>query len=72
MHCHICDATLSEVHFNSDHGDIEPCMACQIVIQDTLEGFLDKPSADEEDLGYEPVEILAGLSPQKLMDSDTY
>jgi hypothetical protein len=55
MRCHICNTGLSEVHFNADHQDFEPCPTCLEVIQDTLEGFLDKPSADEDELGFEPL-----------------
>lgn len=51
MRCNICDAGLSEVHYNSDHESFEPCVTCLEAVKDTLEGFLDKPSADEDELG---------------------
>jgi hypothetical protein len=46
--CHICDATLSEVQFNSQHEDIEPCVTCLAVIADTVGTWIDRPYADEE------------------------
>lgn len=51
MRCYICDAALSAPRFNSDHDSYEPCEFCLAVIQDTLDGFLDTPSADEDDFG---------------------
>ena len=51
MRCYICDAALATPNFNADHGDYEPCERCLIVIQDTIGAFIDKPSADEDDLG---------------------
>lgn len=51
MKCFICDATLSEVQFNSQHEDIEPCVTCLAVIADTVGTWTDKPYAEEEDLG---------------------
>lgn len=55
MKCRICDATLSEVHFNSDHNDIEPCSHCLLVINETLEGFKDTPAAPEDAWAEEPL-----------------
>jgi hypothetical protein len=58
MRCHICNSVLSSPNPNSDHGDYDPCETCMIVINDTVAGFLDKPSADEDDLGGpEPVSV---------------
>ena len=51
MRCYICDTALATPNFNKDHGDYEPCERCLIVIQDTIGAFIDKPSADEDDLG---------------------
>lgn len=51
MRCHICNAVLTEVRPNSDHGDFDPCDSCMAVIHDTLAGFLDQPAAEEDDLG---------------------
>ncbi len=63
MRCYICDAALAEVHFNADHQDYEPCVTCLTVVQDTLEGFLDRPSVDEDELGYEPLTAYTGSQP---------
>ena len=51
MRCYICDTALEKPQFNNDHGDYEPCERCLIVIQDAIGAFIDKPSADEDDLG---------------------
>ena len=51
MRCHICNASLSEPNFNSDHGSYEPCGTCLAVIQDTLDGYTDSPAAAEDELG---------------------
>lgn len=51
MRCHICNSVLASPQFNTDHGDVEPCETCMAVIHDTIAGFTDKPSADEDDLG---------------------
>lgn len=39
MKCHICDATLgeTEVQWNNDHKDWDPCGTCQAVIDDVFE-----------------------------------
>ena len=50
MRCHICDRVLDEPQWNSEHEDFEPCPPCLLVIQDTLDGFRDKPYADEDEL----------------------
>lgn len=61
--CYICDATLSEVQFNSEHNDIEPCGTCLTVVADTLAGFTDKASAEEDELGNDGVfDYYAALS----------
>ncbi len=49
MRCFICDSALSEVHSNSDFEDYEPCGTCLVVIKDTVSGWIDRPSADEDD-----------------------
>lgn len=55
MRCYICDAALVSPNYNSDHGDYEPCERCLIVIQDTIGSFMDKPAADEDDMGPDPL-----------------
>lgn len=50
MKCRICNSDLPEVQFSEQHGDIEPCPTCLMVIADTVGNFVDKPSADEGDL----------------------
>jgi hypothetical protein len=55
MRCHICDRPLSEPRYNRDHKDYNPCDTCLTVVQDTLEGFIDKPAADEDELGIDPL-----------------
>lgn len=55
MKCYICDATLSEVHFNSDHGDIEPCPYCLTIINETAASWLDRPSAEGDELGEDDI-----------------
>jgi hypothetical protein len=55
MRCHICDRVLSEPRYNRDYKDYDPCDTCLTVVQDTLEGFTDKPAADEDELGIDPI-----------------
>lgn len=51
MRCHICDAAISDPQYNRDHDDWDPCMACQEVINDTLNSYKDQALfADEEPL----------------------
>lgn len=63
MRCHICDRVLDSPRFNADHESYEPCDSCLVVIADTLAGFTDKPSADEDELGWDPT--YDGLYPAK-------
>jgi hypothetical protein len=52
MHCNICDAALPEPKFVPGvKGSFDPCDHCMEVIEDTLASFLDKPAADEDELG---------------------
>lgn len=51
MRCHICDVVLAEPTWNSEHEDWDPCETCKAVIQDTLDGFNDRPAAAEDELG---------------------
>lgn len=46
MKCHICDRQLSEteIQYNTDHGDFDPCGVCLEVIQSCFE------PADEEEI----------------------
>lgn len=55
MRCHICDRLLPEPKFNPDLDTYDPCDVCMTVIESTLEGYLDKPSASEDDLGIDPL-----------------
>jgi hypothetical protein len=66
--CRICDASLPEVQFNSEHGDIDPCPSCLFVIQDTLDGFKDNAAPDEDAFGEE--NPLRALVPFKDYDFD--
>lgn len=50
MHCHICDSPLTEIQFNSDHEDIDPCNYCLTIIQDAVGKHVDKAAADEDAL----------------------
>lgn len=49
MRCYICDVVIAEPRFNSDHDDYEPCEHCLAIIHDTLDGYVDQPSAAEDD-----------------------
>jgi hypothetical protein len=52
MKCNICDASLPEPKFVPGvKGSFDPCDRCMTVIEETLAGYLDQPSAAEEDLG---------------------
>lgn len=44
MRCHICDSELSNISFNRDHGDIDPCHTCLIAISEV---FGDEGDAEE-------------------------
>lgn len=55
MRCHICNSTLgeSEVKFNKDHNDWEPCQTCLLAIAEIFEDPLDEEEIDrslEEEL----------------------
>lgn len=49
MKCYICNAGIEKPDYNSDHEAWEPCVMCLQAIQDTLEGFIDKPFISDED-----------------------
>lgn len=55
MRCHICDRVIDDPKYNPDLGEIDPCDICMEVIEDTLAGFTEKPSASEGDLGVDPL-----------------
>lgn len=64
MRCHICNASLggSEVKFNKDHDDWEPCGTCLSIIAEIFEDPLDEEEIDqalEEELEsyYNEIEI---------------
>lgn len=57
MRCNICDSALSKPDFNSDLGTWEPCVTCLEVIQDAVGAFYEKPYADEDAFGYEPIQL---------------
>lgn len=54
MRCAICDSTINEAKWNPELGEFEPCDTCMDVVEDTLAGFTDKPSAAEDELGHDP------------------
>ena len=56
MRCHICNKTLSQPNFNTDHDDYEPCEECLAVIIDTLESYTDQATASEDEFGETPLE----------------
>jgi hypothetical protein len=75
MKCNICDAPLDEPKFNPDINTFDPCDTCLAVIEDTLASYedsprLDKPSADEGDLGG-PDPVFEELYPQRYDPFDT-
>lgn len=49
MRCYICDAALTdaEVSFNKKHGDWDPCVTCQEVIDDVFSTSLTEEEIDE-------------------------
>lgn len=52
MKCNICDASLPEPKYVPGvKGSFDPCDRCMTVVEETLAGYLDTPSAAEEDLG---------------------
>ncbi len=51
MRCNICDRLLTEPEYNKDIEGYEPCHTCMEVIEDTIAGYHDKASADEDELG---------------------
>lgn len=56
MRCHICDRLLNEPKYNPDIGEFEPCDTCMAVVEETLAGFTDAPSAQEDaPLGIDPL-----------------
>lgn len=48
MRCRICDVALTTPNFSSDHDEYDPCETCLAVIKDTLEGYDDVASVDED------------------------
>lgn len=58
MRCHICDRTLEKIEYNRDHQDFDPCGVCFNVIQDILNGYKDKPYADEDDFSDEDIRLV--------------
>lgn len=55
MRCHICDRLLDEPKLNPDLGEIDPCPTCLSVIEDAVGTFTEKPAADEDALGLDPL-----------------
>lgn len=69
MRCYICNAIIEEPQFNADHKDYEPCEHCLLIVEDTLASYEDRPSAGEDDLGFDP--FFEGLAkPLKYHDDD--
>lgn len=66
MRCHICNRVLETPKFNNDHQEYDPCDVCLEVIEDTVAGFTDKASADEDAFVEEPIEVNYGLYPEDL------
>lgn len=48
MRCHICDSELSNISFNRDHGDINPCGTCLQIISEV---FGEEGDDDETEVG---------------------
>lgn len=71
MKCNICDAPLNEPKFNEDIQNYDPCDTCMEVIEDTLAGFLETPSAAEDELGG-PDPILEGIYPSTYSPFDDF
>ncbi len=59
MRCHICNAVLSNVSFNTDHGDIDPCHVCQEVIDGVFPDPV--PEEDLRDVDPTPYELLENV-----------
>lgn len=61
MHCNICDRDISEPNYNRELEAFEPCDTCMEVIRDTIAGYTDKASADEDDFGdpFLPEDVLS-------------
>lgn len=55
MRCYICDREIDDPQWSADHEDWEPCVPCQSVIQDTIDGYKDTPFANEDDLPDEDI-----------------
>ncbi len=70
MRCYICNKAIETPNYNSDHEDYEPCDECQAVIRDTLEGYLDQPTAPEEFGG--PDVVLLYYPPEENDDPDDF
>lgn len=46
MRCFICDVGLTNVHYNRDHQDFDPCPTCLEVIGEV---FADEPPVDDSE-----------------------
>lgn len=55
MRCYICDASLADPKIHPDIGKVEPCDFCMEIVEDTLAGYKDRPSVDEDELGQFPL-----------------
>ncbi len=53
MKCYICDATLTDPQFNSDHNDYDPCPTCLVIIDKAVGKFGLQVAADDDDFGWE-------------------
>lgn len=51
MRCFICNRVLSEPNYNKDHEAYDPCDTCMVIIHDTIAGYRDKTSVDEDEFG---------------------
>ena len=71
MKCNICDAALNEPKFNEALGNYDPCDFCMEVSEETLAGFIDQPSAAEDELGGpDPLELW-GI-PEPMNDNEDF
>lgn len=64
MKCNICDAALPEPKYVPGvKGSFDPCDKCMTIVEDTLASYVDKPAADEEELGG-PDPVFCDMYPQ--------
>jgi len=49
MRCHICDRPLSEteIAFDKNHDEFDPCTTCLMVISETFDDHLDEDEVTE-------------------------